>query len=230
MLSLKNRKKSERINIFHRNYINWNERYNLVEQVVHEYAKGKTLDIGCGKMPYKRFFTNIDEYIGVDIYPPPDQEDVIEADAMNLPFKDNSFDTVVPFEVLEHAPNPFKVFSEISRCLKPKGILILTTPQMWNLHEIPNDYYRFTKYGLNYLCEQSGLKVVFYEGLGSFWGRVGLKISYKLEGWILSKFSIVRFIGKTSRLMNNVVFHFISLKWPTPNDTTGNLIVARKRE
>ena len=91
MLSLKNRKKGEGINVFHRNYINWNERYFLIKKIINKYAKGKTLDIGCGKMLYKRFFTNIDEYIGVDIHPPPDQEDVIEADAMNLSFKDNSF-------------------------------------------------------------------------------------------------------------------------------------------
>lgn len=222
----RNSKNSKKVNVFHKNYINWNDRYSLIEQIVHKYAKGKTLDIGCGKMPYKDFFNSADEYIGVDISPIPDQE-MIVSNAIDLPFKDNSFDTVVSFEVLEHIPNPFKVFNEISRVLKPKGTLILTTPQMWNLHEEPNDYYRFTKYGLAYLCDKSNFKVIFYKPLGCFWGRVGLKISYKLEGLVQSKFLIISFVGKMFRLINNVVFRFISLKWPTPNDATGNLIVAR---
>jgi len=222
-------KKCSRVGLLHRNYINWNDRYNIIQQVLEDYAKGRVLDIGCGKMPYKDCFKNISEYVGTDIAPS-DEENVVVANAMDLPFENNSFDTIVSFEVLEHVPNPFKVFSEISRILKPRGILILTTPQMWHLHEEPNDYYRFTKYGLRFLCEENGLEVVHHRPLGNFGARVGLKISYKLERLVLSSFSVMSFVGKILRLVNNVVFHYIYLKYPTPNDPTGNLVVARKQE
>ena len=92
----------------------------------------------------------------------------------------------------------------------------------------PNDFYRFTKYGLRYLCEKTGLQVLDYKSLGSFWGRVGLKISYRLERLVLSKRLIISFIGKAFRLVNNIIFYYIQKKWPTPKDTTGNLIVAKK--
>jgi ubiquinone/menaquinone biosynthesis C-methylase UbiE len=44
------------------------------------------------------------------------------ADAMNLPFKDNSFDIVVCSHVYEHVPDPHVMFDEIYRVLKPGGV------------------------------------------------------------------------------------------------------------
>ncbi|MEK7526565.1 MAG: class I SAM-dependent methyltransferase [Patescibacteria group bacterium] len=46
-------------------------------------------------------------------------------DAMNLSFKDNTFDIVICTHVYEHVPNPRKLFSEIYRVLKPNGVCYL---------------------------------------------------------------------------------------------------------
>lgn len=54
-----------------------------------------------------------------------------ECDALTLPFKDNSFDTVLFVEVLEHLPNKKaqeEALKEFIRILRPSGRLILTTP------------------------------------------------------------------------------------------------------
>ena len=48
------------------------------------------------------------------------------ADAMNLPFEDNSFDIVVCSHVYEHVPNPYLIFNEIHRVLKSGGLLFLS--------------------------------------------------------------------------------------------------------
>lgn len=44
------------------------------------------------------------------------------------PFGDDSFDVVILLEVLEHVPDERVLLQEISRILKPEGILILSTP------------------------------------------------------------------------------------------------------
>ncbi len=72
-------------------------------------------------------------------------------DAHALPFSDNSFDKILCTEVLEHLHTPDLAISEMKRVLRPSGLLILTTRFVYPIHDAPNDYYRFTEYGLKYL-------------------------------------------------------------------------------
>jgi len=52
----------------------------------------------------------------------------------NLPFDDNSFEIIILSEVLEHLfSSPIPMFREIKRVLKPRGHLILTTPNVFSL-------------------------------------------------------------------------------------------------
>lgn len=105
-----------------------------------------TLDLGCKNSPYSALFPNrtgmdIENGYGVDIV----------GDAHSLPFEDNKFDIVLCTEVLEHLHTPEKAVSEMKRVLSPNGQLILTTRFIFPLHDAPNDYFRYTKYGLKYL-------------------------------------------------------------------------------
>lgn len=50
-----------------------------------------------------------------------------------LPYPDNCFDYITCVEVLAHLRNPWFSIQEISRVLKPGGVLILTTPNIHNL-------------------------------------------------------------------------------------------------
>ncbi|MCM3870883.1 MAG: class I SAM-dependent methyltransferase [Pyrinomonadaceae bacterium] len=47
---------------------------------------------------------------------------------LNLPFASNSLDVVIASEVVEHLPNPERVFAELSRVLAPGGLLLVTVP------------------------------------------------------------------------------------------------------
>ena len=56
------------------------------------------------------------------------------ADALNLPFADESFDVVVCSHVYEHVPDPVRMFAEIHRVLRPGGVCYFSAGNrlMWN--------------------------------------------------------------------------------------------------
>lgn len=70
----------------------------------------------------------------------------VQADAISIPFADNSFDIVVSFETIEHLREPAKFLKEIKRVLIPKGKLYISTPvkkgnhlDQYHLHEYSID-------------------------------------------------------------------------------------------
>lgn len=67
-----------------------------------------------------------------------------------LPFPDNSLDTVICTEVLEHCTDPQAAVNQMRRVLRPGGLLLVTSPFLWPWHGVDgeyNDYWRFTHQG-----------------------------------------------------------------------------------
>ena len=60
-------------------------------------------------------------------------------------------DVVTIFEVLEHVKNPDKAVQNIYKILKKKDVCLCSVPFNFHIHDEPNDFYRFTNYGLKYL-------------------------------------------------------------------------------
>jgi len=147
--------------------------------------KGRVIDFGCGTAPYKEDILKVaDEYIGVDwensLH---DQTNVdIFADlCKKLPFDDEYADTVITFQVMEHLPEPNFFLSECYRILKPRGMLFITIPFMWYIHEAPYDYYRYTRYGLEYILKKTGFKEIEIIENTGFWQMWILKFNYHTE-------------------------------------------------
>ncbi|MFA5000610.1 MAG: class I SAM-dependent methyltransferase [Candidatus Paceibacterota bacterium] len=122
----------------------------------------KILDVGCGNKPYKNLFLS-SSYQGIDIEGGghTDQEKTVDKffDGVHIPFPDNQFEVILCTQVLEHTPEPAKLLNEMARTLKTDGQVFITTPFVWNEHEIPYDFYRFTRYGLEQLLTQNGLEI-----------------------------------------------------------------------
>jgi len=111
------------------------------KRIVEETKIG--LVIGCGNKYFSKNFVYSDiEKTKIT--------DVVN-DGHLLPFKDNSFDTVMIIAVLEHTKEPQKIVNEIHRVLKKGGVVYSTTPFMQPYHPSPTDYWRFTKDGLKHL-------------------------------------------------------------------------------
>ena len=94
---------------------------------------GLILDIGCGdgvKMNYFKKLGTTKEVIGLDIAESilKDKPNRIYADAQYLPFKSNTFDSIICSEVLEHLPNPELCIKDIHRVLKREGFVFFSTP------------------------------------------------------------------------------------------------------
>jgi SAM-dependent methyltransferase len=123
-------------------------------------------------MPYKStvLAADVSNYIGMDLSDnrsyanKPD----ISWDGVVIPLADSSVDCAMATEVLEHCPYPEKTLTEIYRVLKPEGILLITVPFIWMLHEVPYDEYRYTPFALKRLVESSGFKVIELSALGGW--------------------------------------------------------------
>lgn len=130
---------------------------------------GRLLDVGCGTKPYKSLFT-VKEYIGLDLESERTRQMNVADyfyDGKVFPFDSDSFDSVLCNQVLEHVFNPEEFLGEIVRVLKPGGKLLLTVPFVWDEHEQPYDYARYSSFGLRALIEKQGLEFVFHKKLGA---------------------------------------------------------------
>ena len=127
--------------------------------------RGRVLDVGCGSRPYERLVT-AREYVGLELDTPENRRtknaDVFY-DGRKLPFEDASFDAVICNQVLEHVFEPDAFVSEIARVLRSGGRLLLTVPFVWDEHEQPRDYGRYSSFGLAALLARNGLKVLRQE-------------------------------------------------------------------
>ena len=77
--------------------------------------------------------------------------------ATKLPFKNNTFDTHLSFEVLEHIDTPFDYFSEAARVVKPKGYIIFSVPFLYREHKM--DYFRYTGDFFQMIAKKEGLRL-----------------------------------------------------------------------
>lgn len=113
-------------------------RYNFASQYVNDKV---VLDLGCG-VGFGTYLLSVKgkskEVIGIDIskeaidwatshYRRP-KISFLSTDASRLTFRNNTFDVVCAFEIIEHVEDYTLLLKEIYRVLKPKGTLIISTP------------------------------------------------------------------------------------------------------
>jgi SAM-dependent methyltransferase len=147
---------------------------------------GRVLDFGCGAKPYESAFVNADEYIGVDLavsgHKHYDSKVDVYYDGRTLPFDDAAFDAVVAFEVFEHLFNLEEMLREIRRVIRPGGKLFFTVPFVWDEHEIPYDFGRYTSFGIRAVLERNGFAGVRVDKTTNYYQAVSqLRIAYVFQ-------------------------------------------------
>lgn len=133
--------------------------------------KDPFLEIGCGRRSYRpealRIYGDI-LYVATDHYLHTEQGCISERlpnlinDAHKLPFRENSFHTVICTELLEHVDEDEQVIKEIGRVLSPGGYLIVSVPGQdipWHSKStFQSDKRRYTLTSLNNLINIRNFK------------------------------------------------------------------------
>lgn len=144
-----------------------------LQDAISMHARGDVLDIGCGNKPYEQLFTGGGRYVGCDIVQSSGNRVDVICDVTNIPLEDGQFDTVFSTQVLEHVADHQKMLNEAYRLLRPGGKIILSAPMAWEHHEMPYDFFRFTRSGMEYIFEKAGFKVIKIKANGGKWAFIG---------------------------------------------------------
>lgn len=153
-----------------------------------QFVEGKDiLDVACGTgygLPFLRRKAN--KVVGVDVSLEAlseakdrcdDKTNVLLADALRLPFRDEAFDVVTSFETIEHLRERQQFLQEIKRVLKMNGLLVLSTPNANYTKPVngkPNNPFHV----FEYTPEELKIELDAYFLVESFLGQ---KLSDKIE-------------------------------------------------
>jgi len=184
----------------------------VFSRLLEEYGGGRLLDAGAGNLLYMDLLDDYcDSYEALDI-----QEasgiDYVQ-DLQDTDLESSSYDTVFCRNVLEHVEKPRSAMSEISRLLRDNGKAIVSVPHLAYLHNEPEDYYRFTEYGLKEISSDTELEAVemrraggFFSFLGYIFSTIFVGLTYGLPtvSWFTFRINLLvqQTFYKLDRLLN----------------------------
>lgn len=199
--------------------------------------KGRMLDFGCGAKPYRSLFT-VDEYIGIDYenegHSHKNEQIDVFYDGKHIPFPDEHFDAVLCTEVIEHVFNLEEVLKELNRVTRKDAKLLFTCPFVWNEHEVPYDFARYTRFAIESLFERNGFEIVEFRKSGNFITTIGQMVClYAQESIypVMKKIAPLRWLYKILFMLGPNVSALVLNKLLPANQSLylNNIFVARKK-
>ena len=148
---------------------------------------------------------------------------VHSGDALNLPFKDSSFDRIICAEVMEHVSDDEKACRELSRVLKKNGRIAITVPTIFSeqIYDVLT-YEYFTSPGghirkyfpgeLAAMMRRNGLEIYgvgFKHAFHTIWWMIRSVVGlHRSDHPITKSYHKFLHLGLYSRLMRNVEYFF----------------------
>jgi ubiquinone biosynthesis O-methyltransferase len=177
----------------------WEEKELIrVKNLIGDKLKGKILDVGCGNGAVAIYLSkqpSVKEVIGIDISSTAveicrkaarkaknETVKFQEASVTELPFKNQAFDTIYSFEVIEHIIDVSAMLKECNRVLKKGGFFAMSTVELNFIKRILVSVFLFEKYfsphtphirfftkrSLQQLLEDHGFEVIKYGWTNSY--------------------------------------------------------------
>lgn len=157
---------------------NWWARghYTIIRGLIKNYLiqKNKTnircLDVGCSGGNIAGFLQQFGKVYSFDIIFDSLRDcfkkncSVLQADAIKIPFKDETFDAVTLLDVSEHVDDDYALFKEVHRVCKSSAVIFVNVPAhkiLWGAHDIWNNHKRrYTENNFRKLVKNCNLKIV----------------------------------------------------------------------
>jgi SAM-dependent methyltransferase len=171
------------------------------------------LDAGAGEARHRPLFPK-GRYVALDAGSGDTAWDYsrldIRGDLGNVPLRAASVDCILCMVVLEHNRDPRRTLAEFARVLKPGGSLFMVVPFLWEEHQAPHDYFRFTRYGVRLLFEGLPFRVELLSPMGGFFRVCARRcvnlLGFFQQGWRWPLFVLlVPLFG----LLFPILFHFL---------------------
>lgn len=124
----------------------WKQKKKEIKKIIGSISVKNIIDLGCGDCGILELIPENIDYQGIDISPTQIEyakkvikkdgrrnANVAIGDILDLKIKDNSFESALLCDVIEHVLDPQKLFYEVKRIVKKNGYIILSIPNefMW---------------------------------------------------------------------------------------------------
>lgn len=139
----------------------------------------RMLDAGAGDSPYRQHFQHVVYEAADSCTRPQHKYEYVhyKCNLTSIPVESERYDLVLCTQVLEHVPHPLILLRELHRVLKPDGKLWISAPLMFEEHEVPYDFYRYTQYGWKFMMHDAGFNIERIEWVQGYFGTLAYQFN-----------------------------------------------------
>jgi SAM-dependent methyltransferase len=163
---------------------------------ISKFIRGRKIyDIGCdeGTLQSKMEEFSQKNIVGIDMFKGAHTDIVADANK-DIPIANNSADTIIASEIIEHLDCPLNFLNKCWDKLNNNGILILTTPNALGLSEIQGliagkgkqqyigHIYNWNRGNFQELLRKTKFKTIHFEYLKPYWR---LNILFRFITWLV---------------------------------------------
>ena len=199
----------------------------------------KVLDLGCGSQPFKSKL----EALGLQYY----SADVVAIEGVEIDYILNfstrisetdinsvKFDFIICSEVAEHIPEWDFFFSNLNLITKKDSVILLSSPFIYFLHEVPHDYFRATPFAYEYYAAKYSFGVIEIEKAGDYYDVSGTIQNASPEYVTYSKYGLIKIatiaLNKISNIKNKLKYSSLFRKHFTKHSPyyLSNIVVLKR--